>query len=215
MNDQPFGLLAGLAAARVPHQRALRPLFRLVLCGALLASLQGCVEMVVGGAVLGTLAATDRRTLGAQTEDKAITLKGEQQASRIPGATHVNVASFNRKVLLTGQVVDEQVKAAVEREIAAIEGVQSVVNELELGGISSFSSRSNDAFITTMVTASLVDTRDLNANVFKVTTESGVVYLMGRVTQREGTVAGEVARGVNGVRKVVKIFEYFGGSEPK
>lgn len=190
-----------------------RSLLSLLLCGTALASLQGCVEMAVGTAVVGTMASTDRRTFGAQTEDKSIAVKGEVRASNIPGALHVNVNSYNRKVLLTGEVQDEQVKAAVEREIGAIEGVQTVFNELEVAGSSNFSSRSNDTLLTGKVKASLVDTPDINANTFKVVTERSVVYLMGRVTEREGRIAGEVARGVSGVRKVVKVFEYITDGE--
>lgn len=186
-----------------------RPLAAAVLCGAVVTSLQGCVEMAIGTAVVGTLAATDRRTFGAQTEDKTITLKGETRVANLVGnAGHVNVASFNRKVLLTGEVRDEAMKSAVEREVGAIENVASIVNELEVLGNSSFASRSNDTLITGKVKASFVDARDLYANSIKVVTERSVVYLMGRVTQREGQLAGEVARGVSGVQKVVKVFEY-------
>lgn len=193
-----------------------RSLATVALCGAVAASLQGCIEMAIGTAVMGTLAATDRRTFGAQTEDKTIAVKGE---TRIPGivggAGHVNVSSFNRRVLLTGEVRDEAMKAAVEREIGAIEGVQSIVNELAIAGTTSFTSRSNDTLITGKVKASFVDTKDLYANSIKVVTERGIVYLMGRVTQREGDLAAEVTRGVGGVQKVVKIFEYIGEDELK
>jgi osmotically-inducible protein OsmY len=193
-----------------------RPAAAVVLCGAVVVSLQGCVEMVVGSAVMGTMAATDRRTLGAQTEDKSIVVKGESQASRLAGDRgHVNVSSYNRKVLLTGEVPDEQVKAALARDIGAIEGVQGVINELEIAGPSNYTARSNDTFITGKVKASFVDAKDLFANSFKVVTERGIVYLMGRVTQREGNRAAEVARGVNGVQKVVKIFEYISEDELK
>lgn len=189
--------------------RITRPLAAAVLCGVVVTSLQGCVEMAVGSAVVGTLSATDRRTFGAQTEDKAIVFKGETRIPSVVGnAGHVNVTSFNRKVLITGEVRDEAMKAAVEREVGAIEGVQSIVNDLEIAGTSSFTSRSNDSLITGKVKAAFVDARDLSANSIKVVTERGVVYLMGRVTQREGQQAAEVARGVNGVQKVVKIFEY-------
>jgi osmotically-inducible protein OsmY len=189
--------------------RITRPLAAVLLCGAVVTSLQGCVEMAVGSAIVGTLAATDRRTFGAQTEDKAIVLKGEQRVGRLVGdAGHVNVTSFNRKVLLTGEVRDEAMKAAVEREAGEIEGVQSVVNDLVVAGVSSFTSRSNDALITGKVKASFVDAKDLYANSIKVVTERGVVYLMGRVTQREGQRAASVASSVSGVQKVVKVFEY-------
>lgn len=191
-----------------------RPLATIILCGAVAASLQGCIGMAIGGAVMGTLAATDRRTLGAQTEDAAIVLKGEAHIPNVVGgAGHVNVASFNRKVLLTGEVRDEAMKAAVEREVSAIEGVQSIVNELAVAGPSSFTSRSNDSLITGKVKASFVDTKDLYANSIKVVTERGTVYLMGRVTQREGLLAGEVTRGIGGVQKVVKVFEYITDNE--
>jgi len=190
-------------------QPLMRPLAKAILCAALLTSLSGCVEMMVGGAVMGAVATADRRTLGAQTEDKAITVKAELRVPRIAGSdAHVNIASFNRKVLLTGEVRDEAAKATVEREVRTIEGVQSVDNELEIAGPSSYTSRSSDALITTKVKASLVDMKTISATSFKVVTERGTVYLMGRVTQREGQVAADVARGVSGVQKVVKIFEY-------
>jgi len=165
---------------------------------------------------MGTLAASDRRTLGAQTEDKTIVMKGE---TRIPGivgdAGHVNVASFNRKVLLSGEVKDEAMKAAVEREVMAIEGVQGVDNELEVMGTSSFTSRSNDSLITGKVKASFVDSKELYANSIKVITERGNVYLMGRVTQREGLLAADAASNVSGVSKVIKVFDYISDDEYK
>lgn len=197
-------------------QQLRRPLATIALCTVVATGLQGCIEMAIGSAVMGTIAATDRRTFGAQAEDKSIALKGETRIPNIVGnAGHVNVTSFNRKVLLTGEVRDEAMKAAVEREAAAIEGVQSIVNELGIAGVSSFTSRSNDSLITGKVKASFVDTKDLYANSIKVVTERGVVYLMGRVTQREGQLAGEVVRGVSGVQKVVKVFEYISDDELK
>ncbi len=196
--------------------RMRRVLATAAMCGVAAVTLQGCVEMAVGTAVVGTLAATDRRTFGAQTEDKAILFKGETRVAQlVGGAGHVNVASFNRRVLLTGEVRDEAMKQAVEREVTAIEGVQSVINDLEIGGITSMTSRSNDSLITGKVKASFIDTRDLYSNAIKVVTERGTVYLMGRVTPREGQLAGEVARGVGGVRKVVKVFEYITEDELK
>ncbi|MFZ6648685.1 BON domain-containing protein [Undibacterium sp. TJN25] len=197
-------------------QKTAKPLAAITLCCAALVSLQGCVGVMVGGAVMGTLAATDRRTLGAQTEDKTIAVKGDTRLNRVLGdSAHVNVNSFNRKVLLTGEVADEQAKATADREMRGIEGVASVANELQVAGVSNYTSRSNDALITGKVKASFVDTKDLYASAFKVVTESNVVYLMGRVTQREGNLAGEVARGVSGVRKVVKVFDYISEGELK
>jgi osmotically-inducible protein OsmY len=192
-----------------PRATLRHPLAKAILCAALLTSLSGCVEMMVGGAVMGAVATADRRTLGAQTEDKTITVKAELRVPKVAGPdAHVNIASFNRKVLLTGEVGNEAAKSTVEREVRAIDGVQSVDNELEVAGPSSYTSRSSDALITTKVKASLVDMKTISATSFKVVTERGVVYLMGRVTQREGQLAADIARGVSGVQKVVKIFEY-------
>ncbi|MGX9700629.1 BON domain-containing protein [Janthinobacterium lividum] len=197
-------------------KRVQRPLATALLCGAMLTSLTGCIELMVGGAVMGGVAAADRRTLGAQTEDKSIALKGESRIPSIVGDVgHVNVTSFNRRVLLTGEVRDEAMKNAVEREVRNIEGVESVANELIIAGPASYTSRSNDALITTKVKASLVDMKTISAASFKVVTENATVFLMGRVTQREGTVAADVARGVGGVQKVVKLFDYISEAELK
>src|SRR3569623_128707 len=201
-------------SVRGAWRRLQRPLAAVALGGAVLLSLQGCAGIMLGGAMVGTMAATDRRTLGAQTEDKGIVVKGESRASNVVGEDgHVNVNSFNRKVLLTGEVKDEAMKSAVEREIASIENVQSVVNELAIGFPSSFTSRSNDSLITGKVKASFVDSKEMHANAVKVVTERGAVYLMGRVTQREGDLAGEIARNVGGVQKVVKVFDYISEDE--
>ncbi|MFZ6871940.1 BON domain-containing protein [Undibacterium sp. Di27W] len=193
-----------------------RPVAAVSLCCLATLSLQGCVEMVVGSAVIGTFAATDRRTFGAQTDDKAIVIKGETRISRLLGKNgHVDVNSFNRHVLLTGEVVDENAKSATEREARAVEGVVSVTNELIIAPNSDLSSRSNDALVTTKVKATFVDTKDISANAIKVVTEAGIVYLMGRVTQREGNHAADIASSISGVRKVVKVFEYITEEELK
>lgn len=193
-----------------------RPLAAVALGGMLAVSLQGCFAVFAGGALAGTFAATDRRTLGAQTEDKSIVVKGE---SRIPdvvaAGSHVNVTAFNRKVLLTGEVVDDASKLAAVREAKAISNVDTVYDELQVGPASSFGSRSNDALLTSKVLASLVDNKELYSSAFKVTTERGVVYMMGRVTQREGQLGAKVASGVSGVQKVVTLFEYISEDELK
>ena len=200
--------------ARRNWSRVARPLATVLLCGVAAISLQGCIEMAIGTAVVGTIAANDRRTLGAQTEDKAIAVKAESRVPQVVGdGGHVNIASFNRKILLTGEVRDEAMKAAVEREVGTIAGVNSIVNELLVGGLSSYTSRSNDALLTGKVKASFIDTRDLYANSIKVVTERAAVYLMGRVSQREATLATEVARGVPGVQKVVRVFELIDEAE--
>jgi osmotically-inducible protein OsmY len=187
----------------------LRPLTKAVLCMALLSSLQGCVAVVAGGAVASAVATADRRTLGAQTEDKTIAVKAESRMGKVVGdAGHVNINSYNRKVLLTGEVRDEAMKRAVEDEVRSIANVENVINELEIAGPSSYTSRSSDTLITSKVKLSLADKQTVKATSFKVVTERGNVYLMGLVTQREGNIAAQVAQGVSGVMRVVKIFEY-------
>jgi len=194
-----------------------RPLTLAVVAAVLASStLSACAPILVGGAIAGTVAASDRRTFGAQTEDKSIVVKAEVKMPNIAGgSSHVNVNSFNRRVLITGEVPDDETKAKVEREVRGIEGVVDVTNELEVGFSSSYTSRSNDALITSKVKLSLADAKDISANSFKVITEKGAVFLMGRVTQREGTQAADIARGVRGVTKVVKVFEYITDDEVK
>ncbi len=179
------------------------------LLGSLMVSLQGCVAVVAGGMVAGAVSATDRRTLGAQTEDKAIAVKAETHLPQIVGdAGHVNINSYNRKVLLTGEVRDEAMKQAVEKDVRSITNVDNVMNELLVAGPSSYTSRTSDTVITSKVKLSLADKKTVSANSFKVVTERGNVYLMGLVTQREGNIAAQVAQGVSGVMSVTKMFEY-------
>jgi osmotically-inducible protein OsmY len=190
-------------------------LSKIILAAALAGSLGGCVEMMVGSAVVGAVATSDRRTFGAQTEDKAIAVKAEIKLAKLGENSHINVNSYNRKVLLTGEVRDEAMKATAEREVRAIDNVVSVTNELEVAGPASYTSRSSDTLITGKVKASLVDKKTVSAGSFKVVTERGNVYLMGIVTPREGNIAAEVAQGVSGVQRVVKIFEYISEEDLK
>jgi osmotically-inducible protein OsmY len=173
------------------------------------AALSACAPLVVGGAMLGgTLMATDRRTSGAQVEDQAIELKSLNRVRDVIGDRgHVSTTSYNRVVLITGEVQTEADKSAVESAVARVENVKSTVNALDIMGASSLTSRSNDAILTSKVKASFVDAKDIFANSFKVVTERGSVYLMGRVTEREADRAVEIARGVSGVQKVVRLFE--------
>jgi osmotically-inducible protein OsmY len=178
--------------------------------GALLLclSLNACAPLMVAGFAGSALVASDRRTSGTQLEDETIELRS---ASRVRDAlgekAHVNITSFNRQVLLTGEVASERDRQTVLGLVEKVENVRSVVNELSVMPISTLSERSNDLLITAKVKGSLVDSRDLFANAFKVVTERGTVYLMGRVTQREASSATNVIRNVNGVSKVVRLFD--------
>jgi osmotically-inducible protein OsmY len=187
------------------------------LLGALVAvsALTACAPLLITGAVVGgSMIATDRRTSGAQLEDQAIELKALTRVNEVLGDRgHVSVTSYGRQALITGEVPTEADKVAVAQAIARIENVQSIVDELAVMSPTSITSRSNDAIITGKVKASLIDAKDVLANAFKVVTERGVVYLMGRVTEREANRAAEVARGVGGVQKVVKVFDVVSEAE--
>ncbi|MCJ0764640.1 BON domain-containing protein [Variovorax terrae] len=194
---------------------------RLVLAMLAAASLGGgltaCVPLVVGGAVVGgSLMATDRRTSGAQVEDEGIELRANNRVRENLGdRAHVNVTSYNRQVLLTGEVPTAQDKQLVEQVVSRVENVRAIVNELGVMGNSTLTQRSSDSLVTGKVKASLVDAKDIYANAFKVVTERGTVYLMGRVTQREADRATEITRGVSGVQRVVRVFEIITEEELK
>jgi len=182
----------------------------IVAAGMLAGSLSACVPLLVGGgAVTGVLVASDRRTSGMYLEDIRIEQKAASLYREIlQNGERVSVTSFNRLVLLTGEVRTAAEKAQIERLVAGVENVRSVINELEVVPfISSISQRSKDTFITSKVKASILDAKDLQANTIKVVTEMNVVYLMGILTPREAKRAAEIARGVNDVRKVVRVFE--------
>ena len=195
------------------------PVFQRFASAALLAAalgggLSACAPLVVGGVATGVLVATDRRTSGIQLEDEGIELRAANRLRDALGDKgHVNVTSFNRQVLLTGEVPTEQDKAMVERVVGQVENVRPVVNELGVMGNSSLTQRSNDALVSGRVKAAIVDARDLTIHAFKVVTERGTVHLMGRVTQREATRVTDVVRAVQGVQRVVRVFEVISEEE--
>jgi osmotically-inducible protein OsmY len=198
MNTNDLSRSRGARAARVA-----------LLALAAASVLPACAPVLVGGAMVGgALASVDRRTAGTQVEDQAIELKGAARVRELAGEqAHVNVTSYNRIVLLTGEVPDAAARGAVEQAIGRIEGARSVVNELAVMGKTTLTARSNDAVLSARVKAGFIDAKDLQVNTIKVTTERGVVHLMGRVTEREATRAVAVARSVPGVQKVVRVFE--------
>ena len=183
-----------------------------LLTGALTA----CVgPLIVGGAMVGgTLVAVDRRTSGAQLDDEAIELRAANQIrSNLGTRVRVSVTSYNRQVLLTGEVPNLQDKQRVEQVVKAVDSVVSVVNELAVLNSPSLMDRSADALLTGRVKAMLLDAQDLQSSAFKVVTERNTVYLMGRVTQREADRATEVVRATPGVQKVVRMLEIISEQE--
>ena len=197
---------------RTSQARRRHPLVTTALVGALtvatLASLQGCIALLGAGAVAGGMSLNDRRTGGTQIEDQSIELKsGGRLREAIGERGHVNVTSYNRIALISGEVPGDADKAAAEKAIAGIEGVTNVVNELEVGANSTIGTRSSDTVITTRVKSALIDAKDIQSSAIKVVTERGNVYLMGRVTEREAVRASEIARAQPSVMKVVRVFE--------
>ena len=178
------------------------------LATALAGGLSACAPLIVGGAMVGGgLVATDRRTAGTQLEDEGIELRA---ASRIRGLAtlgQVSVTSYNRLVLLTGEVPGANERAQVEQAVARVENVRGVVNEVVVAPNSSLSSRTADNALAAKVKLTLVDAKDVHANAYKVVAERRVVYLMGRVTEREANRGAELASQVSGVEKVVKVFD--------
>lgn len=184
---------------------------RLLLPGALLAAalLQGCGPLILAGAGAAVISFEDRRTTGAQVDDQGIELRtGNRVDDRYGGKVHLNVTSYNRYVLLTGEAPDEAARADIEKIARGVTNVLGVTNDLQVAGRSSATSRSNDTLITTNVKTRFLKSDKFNGIHVKVVTEAAVVYLLGVVTEAEAAEAVELARTTGGVRKVVKMFEY-------
>jgi osmotically-inducible protein OsmY len=189
---------------RVPFAVPSRLVALLVLAGAA----AGCAPLIVGGAVIGGgLVATDRRTAGIQLEDETIELKAGSRIRELATLGQVTATSYNRVVLLTGEVPGAAERAQVEAAVAKVENVRSVINELVVAPNSSFSSRAADTTLASKVKLTLGDAKDVQANAYKVVVDRRVVYLLGRVTEREANRGAELASQVSGVEKVVKVFE--------
>ena len=186
------------------------------LAAALLAtSLAGCAPLVIGAAAGGAaIMMNDRRSSGAQIDDETIEMRAASRLTEALGdRAHVNVSSYNRQVLLTGEVPSEAAKQQAEQLVSRVDTVRGVVNELAVMPASSLTQRSNDTFITGKVRASFVDASDLQAQAFRVVTERSTVYLMGRVSPREAERGTNIARQIPGVQRVVRIFEVMSPEE--
>ena len=172
--------------------------------------LHGCAPLVVGGAAAGgIMVAQDRRTVGTLTEDEGIEIKASGRiGERYKDGVHINVTSYNRMVLLTGEVPDAAARAEVERIARGVENVRGVYNETVVSGVTSYTARSNDAITTSKVKGRFLDANKFNTMHVKVVTENNVVYLMGLVSKKEAADATEIARTTSGVQKVVRVFEY-------
>ena len=172
--------------------------------------LQGCVPIVIGaGGAAAYSSLEDRRSTGTQIDDESIEVRASNRISdRFGSNVHVNVTSYNRIALVTGEVPDERSRAEAEKIVRAVPQVRDVTNDLQVAGISSYMSRTNDSYLTTKVRGRLLDTKRASPVHIKVVSESGVVYLMGIVTEAEADEVVDIVRNTGGVRKVVKVFEY-------
>ncbi len=180
-----------------------------VLLLAVIPALQGCFPVIATGVGAGALMAGDRRTSGIYIEDQGIELKAVSRIEdKYKSDIHVNATSFNRHVLLTGEVPSEETKQGVSAIVMGVPNVNDVTNEMAIGNVAPLSSRSNDTFITSKVKGRMIDANRFAPNHVKVITENSVVYLMGMVTRKEADDAAEIARTTTDVRKVVKVFEY-------
>ena len=176
---------------------------------ASLPSLQGCFPVIAAGAGATALMAADRRSSGAYVEDQGLELKvGSRIDERFKDRVHVNVTSFNRTVLLTGEAPDASTRAELESIAAGVPNVRSIQNEVQTAGITSMGARTNDSYITSKVKARFIDANKFPAYMVKVVTEAGTVYLMGLVTQQEADDAAQITSTTGGVQKVVRVFEY-------
>jgi osmotically-inducible protein OsmY len=184
-------------------------LIPIVLLGMALSQLQGCATAVVGGAAAGTAVALDRRTAGVFIGDQEIELRAMARLNEaFPKKTdNISATSYNRQVLLTGQVPDEDTRRRATEVVKGIPDVRTVFNELTISGVPSLTSETNDVSITSKVKARLLRDENVPGTKVKVVTEAAVVYLMGLVTQAEAKTAIEIARTTAGVTKVVVLFE--------
>ncbi len=191
-----------------------RQIIKLTLAVLAAVQLAACAPLMFGGVIGGAMVASDRRTAGIQLEDEGIEQRSASAIRENFGSKeHVNITSYNRQVLITGEVSSDTVRSQVEQLIGRVQNVRAVVNELVVGPASSAGDRANDVVLVAKVKASMVDSEDVFANVYKVVAERGTVYLMGRVTQREAKRATDVVRGVSGVKRVVRVFEYITEAE--
>lgn len=184
-------------------------LIPIALIGLALSQLHGCAAVVVGGAATGAAVATDRRTTGVFVGDQEIELRAmtRLREALLDKNGKISVTSYNRQVLLTGQVPDDSTRARATDIVRNVPEVRTVFNELSVSGVTSLTSRANDTTITGNVKTRLLRDDRVTGTQIKVVTESGVAYLMGLVTQTEAGVATEIARTTSGVTKVVTLFE--------
>jgi osmotically-inducible protein OsmY len=180
-----------------------------VVALAIFSQLQGCAGVVVGGVAAGAVMISDRRSAGTVLDDESIENTTLLEAKKqFPDGTHLNITSFNRTALISGEVFSEAQKTGIEEIVRRNRLVRNVHNELAQLPVASLAAVSADSALTARVKARLVESRDVSATHIKVVTERRIVYLMGIVSRAEADAATEVARTTSGVQRVVRLFEY-------
>lgn len=174
--------------------------------------LSGCTAAVVGGAVVGTSVVLDKRTTGDYVEDQNIKTKFTHlyyQDDELSDQTHINVTSYNRQILITGEVSTEQQKQKLSHIATQIKNVRKYFNEVVISKPSSMSTRTNDSYLTSKIKTSIfTHMSELDGAQVKVVTENSSVFLMGLVTREQGNQITEITRTTDGVKRVIKLFEY-------
>lgn len=180
-----------------------------LLSTAIVVGLSGCAAALVGATAVGISAATDTRSVGTQLDDQTIeirtitALKGEGRLDN----SRVQVVSFNRAVLLLGQVSDSSLRDLATHIVRNVEGVQRVHNELQVAPVISLGQISKDTYITSKIKAKFVTDEMIKATDIKVVTENAEVALMGIVTREVADHAIEITRNTNDVKRVIDAFE--------
>ncbi|MEO8135585.1 MAG: BON domain-containing protein [Betaproteobacteria bacterium] len=189
--------------------RQLAVLLQIVCAAAVMATLQGCFPLVATGMGAAVLMADDRRTAGIYVEDESIENKALLRIeSKHSNGVHVNVTSYNRIVLLTGEAPSAEIRADIQRIVREIPNVRAVQNEIAVTPTTTYMLRGNDSVLTSKVKTRFVDADKFRANHVKVVTENSIVYLLGLVSRQEAEAAADIARTTGGVQRVVRVFEY-------
>jgi osmotically-inducible protein OsmY len=187
---------------------------KLFLAALIASQISACAVVAVGGVAAGATVAADRRSPGVQAIDKGIELEAENAlAKRFGDNAHINVTSFNQKVLLTGEVKDEDIKGEATSYVKAMKNARSVFNELVIGPNSSYTARANDSYLESKIKTQMIFTDQLPSNSMAIVAEGGSVYLMGMLTQNEAAIAKKVASNTNGVKDVYAYFDIISEEE--
>ena len=187
---------------------------KLFLAVLITSQISACAVVAVGGVAAGATVAADRRSPGVQAIDKGIELEAENAlAKRFGDNAHINVTSFNQKVLLTGEVKDADIKADAAAYVKAMKNARSVFNELVVGPNSSYTARANDSYLESKIKTQMIFTDQLPSNSMAIVAEGSSVYLMGILTQNEADMAKKVASNTNGVKDVYAYFDIISEEE--